>query len=153
MDVKINGVEFQDVDFTDAETVAEFELGRRKFAEFNKSAINKNNIVDYIHNVCDCVREWIDNILGDGAADQIMGDRDSLTTATTVAFDLIKAYSAAMDEYKNMAIQVSGEIQALTTKSGNRQQRRDAKRKQGQSRQKSGSSGNAGRYDRSRVER
>ena len=100
MNVTINGVEFENVDFTDAEIAEAYENGNEIFSEVVHEEPEK--VSEFIRKVCDAVRSWADGIFGEGAGDKIIPN-DSLQDATVAANDLIDAYDAAFHNFKVMA--------------------------------------------------
>lgn len=148
MNVVINGIEFQNVDFTDASTAAAYEAG---LADFQNIAGNQHeNMSSLIRDVCDIVADWADAVLGEGSSDQLFDGKQSLTLATEIMSDMIKASSGAFDAYKQKTEQLTADIIAEKQKAGNRQQRREENRNRGK---KPRSGNTADRYDYNRVAR
>lgn len=148
MNVVINGIEFQNVDFTDVSTAAAYEAGLADFQ--NITGKQHENMSALIRDVCDIVADWVDAVLGEGSSDRLFDGKQSLTLATDIMRDMIAASSDAFDAYKQKTEQLTADIIAKRQKSGNRQQRREENRNLGK---KNRSGNTADRYDYNRVAR
>lgn len=128
MNVVINGVEFRDVDFTDADVAEAYE---RRLHEFQKLSQQKpTNLAAFIREVCDLVSDWADDMFYEGAGDEILGGKASLTVASSAAHDIIAAFGRAFDEYQEVMVAMGDEINAQNRTRGTRKERRAAGREQ-----------------------
>jgi hypothetical protein len=105
----INGIEF-DVDFTDADVLEKMEKAREevgiKASELEK---NKNNIseAEGIRQECKIVKEFFDNVFGEGTSEKIFGNKNSLMECANAYEDTMNAYQEQYKEYYEKVNQYS----------------------------------------------
>lgn len=140
MNITINGVEFQDIDFTEANTAAAFLDGQ---AAFQRVVSQKHEDAPaYIRDVCYAISDWADAIFGDGAGNQVFNGKMSLMLAVDVAGAIIKAYDESFNEFRRTAVKLTDEINDMRSREGNRQERRNfSKQKNRSNRPNAGSNG------------
>lgn len=148
MNVVINGVDIENVDFTEAETADAFDEGRKIFedAAFNAPKKFKKSS-EVITAICDAVRSWADKVFYEGAGDDVL-PVNSLFEAQKAAADMIDANNAQHDALLKMSKEASAAWAARNADNGNRAQRRAAdkqKRKKRYSRRKTGNGENSER--------
>lgn len=95
----INDVEF-DIDFTDADTLdlidKECKIVYEKAEELKKQKEDLSP-AEGIRQECKIVKEFLDNVLGEGASKKIFGEKDSLTLCLEAYEELIETYQ---EQYK-----------------------------------------------------
>lgn len=147
MDLKINGVDFNDVDFLDADT---YEAVNSAFEYLNQ--LKGGSLSgEVICNICSEFRKMLDIIGGEGAGDACMPN-NSMMTAIVVKRDVLTGFNAAMQEYKAVTdeiAQMDVEMQTWASDVQNRQQRRAAERAEA----KAPGTGAKKKYDPNRAKR
>lgn len=128
----IRGVQFEDVDFTELETAGAYEEGLQSFVKMSESLTSTKNIRDQIIKVHDCVADWLDGVLGEGAAEAVFNGKISMNEAGLAAADLMKAYADCINDMKMSMESAMGSadevLQSVHDAGMNRQQRRAAER-------------------------
>lgn len=82
--MKLNGVKV-DVDFLDLETARRYEEGVKKIEEFvRKNKDVKCSLSEAIEANCGAIIEFLDYVIGDGAAAKVLGGKTNLRTCTAV---------------------------------------------------------------------
>lgn len=97
----INGVAF-DVDFTDADVLEKIEKECKVVEEkANKLAQEKENLslAEGIRQECKIVKDFFDNVFGEGTSKEIFGDKDSLTKCINAYEDTLNAYQEQYQAY------------------------------------------------------
>lgn len=165
MSIVINGIEFQDVDFTDVETLEAYQRGLEEFQGVGdrfKGGMQLPEMISAIRELSDVVADWVDDLFGTGAGDRVFGGKASLNLATSIAGDIVEAYKTDFDKCK---AEISNRMDKFAQQSsaGSRQERRAAernrrnqdRRNQNKPKRPAASSEpiSMGRYDRSRVDR
>lgn len=124
----INGIELNDVDFTEADIVDAYEDGLDRYMEFAKNnRADDMGVGNYIRGTCEIIRDWADGIFGIGAGSSCIPN-DSLNAATLTAKDIVMAYSEAMDNYVKVAEEITESEKKLKSRNANRKQRQDRAR-------------------------
>lgn len=96
----INGVEFN-IDFTDADVL---DLIEKECKAVNEKAeelrLKKDDLTpaEGIRQECKIVKDFLDNVLGEGTSKMIFGDKDSLNLCLQAYEDIVEAYQ---EQYKN----------------------------------------------------
>ena len=95
----LNGIEFE-VDFTDADILEAIDRESQVVLEkSNELEKNKENLspAEGIRQECKIVKEFLDNVLGEGTSEKIFGNKDSLNLCLDVYDEIIKTYQ---EQYK-----------------------------------------------------
>ena len=123
--MKIFDAEF-DVDFMDLETVAAYEQAlvdyREKLSNANTSQVG--SAAKIIRLSCEAVADFLDDVLGEGAANEIFGEKWNLSKA-------VDAMQIVIDEYERQVKCITDKITAKRNSPQNRSQRRFDKRRNG----------------------
>lgn len=95
----INGVEF-DIDFTDADTLDLIDNESKKvYEKAEKLRIEENlSPAEGIRQECKIVKDFFDNVFGEGTSEEIFKGKDSLTQCLNAYEDLMNAYQ---EQYKS----------------------------------------------------
>jgi cytochrome c peroxidase len=97
----INGVAF-DVDFTDADVLEKIEKECKVVEEkANELAKEKENLslAEGIRQECKIVKDFFDNVFGEGTSKEIFGDKDSLTKCINAYEDTLNSYQEQYQAY------------------------------------------------------
>lgn len=97
----LNGVEF-DIDFTDADILETIDRESQVVLEKSKELENKKEQLspaEGIRQECKIVKEFLDNVLGEGASKLIFGEKDSLTLCLDTYDKLIETYQEQYKKY------------------------------------------------------
>jgi hypothetical protein len=94
----INGVEF-DVDFTDADILDLIDKESKIVYEKAEELRIKENLspAEGIRQECKIVKEFFDNVFGEGASEEIFKGKDSLIQCLNAYEDIMNAYQ---EQYK-----------------------------------------------------
>lgn len=135
MVVTIRGIQFQDIDFMELDTATAYEDGLESFKKISDTMSAAKSVSQQIIKLHECVSEWLDSVLGDGASDAVFGGKANMHEAALAAAELIKAYRTAISEMKE-SVESAFEDAGISTDdirpSGqNRAQRRAAQRNKG----------------------
>lgn len=164
MDIKINGVEFPDVDFTDAELVEAYEAGLDEYSRMIKAAErNRNQYSRYIREICAAVKSWVESCFGEETGDDVFDGRpNSLATALVVAGDLVNAFEESVAEIGRISTELKERAENTRDKidsyvsqpdAPNRAQRRQQARSAGKRKGGGKYHKQVGPYDPERVKR
>ena len=96
----INGVEF-DVDFTDADVLDLIEKeSKNVYDKAEKLREEKENLspAEGIRQECKIVKDFFDNVFGEGTSEKIFKGKDSLTQCLNAYEDTMNAYQ---EQYKS----------------------------------------------------
>ena len=99
----INGVEFREVDFTDANVLdlidKESQEASKKAEKLKKEAENLSSLAEGIRQECKIVKEFFDNVFGEGTSKELFGDRESLTECLNAYEDIMNTYQEQYQSY------------------------------------------------------
>lgn len=95
----INGVEFE-VDFTDADILDLIDKESKIVYDKAEKLKKQENLspAEGIRQECKIVKEFIDNVFGEGASKEIFNGKDSLTQCLNAYEDIMNAYQ---EQYKS----------------------------------------------------
>ena len=103
----INGVEF-DVDFTDADILEKIEresmITAQKAQELEKQNLDDLSVAEGIRQECKMLKDFFDNVFGEGTSKELFGDKDSLNECVKAYEDTMNAYQ---EQYKEFYERVS----------------------------------------------
>lgn len=111
MVIKLKDKEFE-FDIYDADTAEKYEKGIAKIQEECENIGTELSASESIRAQCNIVFEFIDGLLGEGAAKDIFGERTNLTECLDVFDELVK-YA---DEQKKAMLERSKKYTAMTKK-------------------------------------
>ena len=98
----LNGVKFDDVDFTDASMLEvidkESKIVYDKSVELEKEK-EKLTIAEGIRRECKIVKDFLDNVLGEGTSQKIFGNKDSLNLCADVYEEFMKTCQEQYNSY------------------------------------------------------
>ena len=100
--MKINGVEFNDLDFTDADLVEAFDKGCEQVGKkVNELIKNKDNLspAEGIRQECKIVKDFFDYVFGDGTSEKLFKGKDSLSLCLKAYEDIIEIKNKQYEEY------------------------------------------------------
>lgn len=101
----INGVEFNEIDFTDADVIEKIDI---KSKEVYEKADEIDKIKDTItpaegiRQACKILKDFLDYVLGDGASEKIFGDKNSLTLCLKAFQDVINERNRQYDNFQKV---------------------------------------------------
>lgn len=134
MDVTIRGITFPDIDLTDADVVESYDKGMTAVQNLKRPAEGDiKGTANFIRSLCDVLRDWFDELFGEGAGDQIL-PRDSMKEGLSAFRELISAQKAANEETE--AIWKEFEPASGGSAQPSRQQRRSQGRMERRAKQK-----------------
>lgn len=96
----INGVEFENVDFTNADLLEKIDteaMEVNKKAEKLKNERENLSLAEGIRQECKIVKEFFDNVFGEGTSKEVFKGNDSLTECLNAYEDVMNAYQ---EQYK-----------------------------------------------------
>lgn len=96
----INGVELDNIDFTDADTLERIDKECEevyKRAEILRKEKEKLSLAEGIRQECKIVKDFFDNVFGEGTSKKIFGDKNSLTECLNAYEDTMNTYQ---EQYK-----------------------------------------------------
>lgn len=126
MNVTIRGIEFADVDMTEAETMEAYEEGLAALTKYQNTIQSKKpTAAQTIRDLCDMLRDWFDGVLGEGSGEAILPN-DSLKDGASAMRDLIAAANTAKKELDSIWTEFAQE----TAPTMSRKERRAAQRVQ-----------------------
>ena len=98
----INGVEFE-IDFTDADVMElidrESQIASQKAKELEKQNLDDLSLAEGIRQECKIVKDFFDNVFGEGTSEKIFGNKDSLMECINAYEDTMNAYQEQYKEY------------------------------------------------------
>ena len=100
MDVTIRGISVPDIDLLNADVLDAYENGLKELDAIRSSA-GKGTSSQFIRNLCDSMRDWLDELLGEGMGDEVLPN-DSMRDALTALRDIIAAMQQAQKEMKDI---------------------------------------------------
>lgn len=108
----INGEEFENIDFTDADLVDRFDKGCEMVGEKLKELRKKSNDLtpaEGIRQECKIVKDFFDYVFGDGTSEKIFKGKDSLLLCTSAYEDINNIREKQFEDYYNRINQYSPE--------------------------------------------
>lgn len=164
MDIKINGIEISDVDFTDADLAEAYEAGQAEYSRKVKEAErHKEQYSRYIREVCAAVRGWVSDCFGEEIGEDVFdGKPNSLTVALVVAGDLVNAFEESVVSIGRVSSELKERAKATQDKldhyaaqkdAPNRAQRRQQARSAGKHKNSGKNHWATSSYDPERVKR
>ena len=104
----INGVKFE-IDFTDADTLDLIDNESKKvYEKAEKLRIEENlSPAEGIRQECKIVKDFFDNVFGEGTSEEIFKGKDSLTQCLDAYEDLMNAYQEQYKSYYDRINQYS----------------------------------------------
>ena len=96
----INGVEFDNIDFTDADLLEKIDkecIEVDKKAEQLRKDKENLSLAEGIRQECKIVKEFFDNVFGEGTSEEVFKGKDSLTECLNAYEDIMNAYQ---EQYK-----------------------------------------------------
>lgn len=100
--MKINGVEIENIDFTDADLVERFDTGCKDVGEKVKKLKEKQeelNPAEGIRQECKIVKDFFDYVFGEGTSEKIFEGKDSLLLCTNAYEDIVNIRNKQYKEY------------------------------------------------------
>ena len=103
----INGVKF-DIDFTDADTLDLIDNESKKvYGKAEKLREENLSPAEGIRQECKIVKDFFDNVFGEGTSEEIFKGKDSLTQCLNAYEDLMNAYQEQYKSYYDRINQYS----------------------------------------------
>lgn len=97
--MKINNVEFEELDFTEATFVEKYNNAYKKMLkEAEKIDLTNIEPAEGIRQECKMIKNFLDNVLGEEASKKIFGEKDSLKECIKTLEDL-KQYKEDQERY------------------------------------------------------
>lgn len=107
--MKINGYEIE-VDFTDADFVEKIETYAKKVSEEVELTKPKEmGMAEFIRKECEIVRNFFDNIFGEGTSKKIFGNKYSLSICISTFQQFIEAKISQQKELEEVINKYSPE--------------------------------------------
>ena len=102
--MKINGVEINNIDFTDADILERIEKGRESVEQQIKELKNnKNNVTpaEGIRQECKIVKIFVDYVFGEGTSEKVFKGKDSLKECIEAFEDIFKERDKQLENLNN----------------------------------------------------
>lgn len=105
--MNINGVEFKDLDFTDADTLEKIDEGVeivKKEVKILEEKYNKDEIkttAEGIRQECKIVKNFFDYVFGEGTSEKIFKGKDSLNLCLKAYEDVIEERDKQINAYND----------------------------------------------------
>lgn len=106
----INGVEFEGIDFTNADLLEKIDAGAvevNKKAERLKNERENLSLAEGIRQECKIVKEFFDSVFGEGTSEEIFKGKDSLVECLNAYEDVMNAYQEQYKVYNDRINQYS----------------------------------------------